>query len=169
MNKFTLVESLLEKPNPLKLKVLDKALSVAIPFNHPHKFKFRKISKQKVCIDIPFIRKNKNHLNGIHACAIATLGEFCAGMLLVSNLGLEQYRYIMSELNCKYTFQGKSNLQGEAEINTQLLKELLTSVSNKEKSNITIKTFVKDEEGNEVAEVTSTWQIKPWKKVKTKL
>ncbi|MBL0097002.1 MAG: DUF4442 domain-containing protein [Bacteroidetes bacterium] len=57
-----------------------------IPFNQPHRLKVEQVKGDALLISIPFIRKNKNHINGIHACALATLCEYISGLSLARAL-----------------------------------------------------------------------------------
>ncbi len=166
---FKLIDKLIANPSKMNLIALDKLFKIGIPFNAPHGFKIVEMNQDKVRITLPNRKLNHNHLSGIHACAIATVGEFCAGLSLLSSFGISQYRLIMSEMHVTYTYQGKMDLEGvclvqqidQASIHTalretgQYLQKLITKIS--------------DKNGNEVATVTTTWQLKPWDKVKTKI
>jgi acyl-coenzyme A thioesterase PaaI-like protein len=70
-------------------------------------------------LNYPSSGKNKNHLGGAHACAIATLGEFTAGLLLTRALGSSTYRIIMTDLYVDYLKQGRTHLYGTALITDQ--------------------------------------------------
>ena len=87
MSKFNLIEKLLKKSeNPYSRWLLEKALNRGIPFNLPHRFSFLKVTDNETQIKLPFIRKNMNHLRGFHSCAMATLGEYPAGLLILKKL-----------------------------------------------------------------------------------
>ncbi len=166
MQKY--VDFLFKNPKGAKLTLISQILAQVIPFNSPHGFRFLEISDQKIKIRLPFIRKNKNHLGGIHACAIATLGEYCAGILLLKNLGTKEYRYILSDLKIKYHYQGRMDLIGEAIIEEEKIQLLRTSLESQDKTTQEVLTEIRDVKNNHVATVFSTWQLKKWDKVHTK-
>jgi hypothetical protein len=107
-------------------------------------------------------------LGGIHACAMATVGEYCAGMSLLKIFGISKYRLILSELSVKYTYQGRVELEGiclPTQIDNEKVKKGL-EVDGKFFQEL--KTVIREVNGQEVAVVTTLWQLKDWEQVKTK-
>lgn len=167
---FKVIDKLLESPNDISLMALNKILTLGIPFNAPHGFKIKKITDHQVVVSLPNRKLNHNHLSGVHACAMATVGEFCAGISLISSFGISKYRLIMSEMHCEYTWQGKTDLEGicvRSGINNDAIAEGL------EKDGIylqPLETIIQEvKTGKEVCRVKTVWQLKKWEKVKTKL
>ncbi len=165
---YKLIDKLIANPTPLNLMALDKVLKVGIPFNAPHGFKILEMNAERVRISLPNRTLNHNHIGGIHACAMATVGEFCAGLSLLSCFGISKYRLIMSEMHVTYTFQGRVNLEGICSP-TQIDRESLQKALETEGKYVqTLVTKISDTNGKEVAVVTTTWQLKNWEQVKTK-
>ena len=159
---------MLTNPTPLNLAALNKILTFAIPFNAPHGFKIKKLNLDEVVISLPKKRLNHNHLGGVHACAMATVGEYCAGMSLLTCFGISKYRLILSELNVKYIYQGRIDLEGVCsprQINVEEVQDILQ----KEGKHLQeLKTTIRDLNGKPIAEVTTLWQLKDWNHVRTK-
>jgi acyl-coenzyme A thioesterase PaaI-like protein len=148
--------------------VLDKIMRVGIPFNAPHGFKILELSQDSVVIKAPNYKLNHNHLGGIHACAMATIGEYAAGMSLLTMFGISKYRLILSELNVKYLYQGRTDLEGTCSPH-QINKEAVESgLAAEGKFLQPLETIIRDSNGKEVAIVKTTWQLKPWENVNTK-
>lgn len=164
---FKAIDYFLQNPSDLNLMALNKILTLGIPFNAPHGFKIKKIDEECVQIDLPNKKLNHNHLGGVHACAIATLGEFCAGLTILKHFGISEYRLIMSELNAKYSYQARKNLTGKC-LQHFDHKQVAKDLAIEGKSSQTLSTTVYNSDGQEVAVVTTTWQIKKWDLVKTK-
>ncbi len=164
MNK--LADKLFANPTKFNLKLLQKLLDVTIPFNIPHKFQLTHLNNSECHATLPFKRKNKNHLGGVHACAMATIGEFCAGVLIIKNFGMKKYRIIMSDLSVEYKYQGRTNLNAKCvnSFDDTLIKQSLNETG---KYIQKLETNLFDEKNNLVATVSTTWQLKDWKKVKT--
>lgn len=164
-----IVDNLMQKSHQkLALKGLEKLFNTGIPFNSPHKFEFVEISEQKTLLRLPFIRKNKNHLGGMHACAVATLGEFPAGLSLIKKFGATRYRLIMKRIQVEYFKQAKSELTGEVIIDHHELDELGKTLRQKNKAEIIIITNILNPENEVVSVVHTTWQLKNWKEVQFK-
>jgi acyl-coenzyme A thioesterase PaaI-like protein len=165
---FKVLDKLIENPSRLNLGFLNNILKFGIPFNAPHGFKIKKLSDEEVIISLPNKKLNYNHLGGVHACAMATVGEYCAGMSLLRNFGISRYRLILSELNVKYTYQGRVELEGichPTQINQDTVQQGLEMEG---KYFQELKTVIREVNGQEVAVVTTLWQLKPWEQVKTK-
>lgn len=165
---FKLIDKLLAKPDAVNLAVLDKILRIGIPFNAPHGLKLKKISSEEIVISLPNRKLNHNHLGGIHACAMATVGEYCAGVSILKSFGISKYRLIMSEMSVKYSYQGRMDLEGVCSPEQINIDEARRELESEGKYFQELKTIIRDLSGKEVAVVTTMWQMKNWDQVKTK-
>ena len=143
-------------------------LNFGIPFNSPHKFKFLDIKEGVTTLKLPYKRVNKNHLGGIHACAIATLGEFPAGIVLVKALGFAKYRLIMKKLDAEYFLQAKTAVIGTATVSKEELIRVQSELKISDSSEVKVTTEIYDLNENHIATVNTTWQLKNWTKVSFK-
>ena len=103
-----------------KLNFLLKRL---IPFNRPHGIKIIDLTANRVEVLLPMKNANLNHLKGLHACGLATAAEFSSGFLLLSRLGIENYRLIMQSLEVEYFYQGKTDARAIYELSDEELEE----------------------------------------------
>jgi acyl-coenzyme A thioesterase PaaI-like protein len=165
---FNVIDKLIANPTKTNLLALNNVLSVGIPFNAPHGFKIRQIDDDAVVISLPNRKLNHNHLGGVHACAMATVGEYCAGMSLLKSFGISKYRLILADLHVKYTYQGRTNLEGICSTRQIQREEANRALESEGKYLQTLVTLIRDKNGKEVATVTTTWQLKSWDQVKTK-
>lgn len=165
---YKMIDKLLANPTTINLMALDKVLRLGIPFNAPHGFKIKTLTRDAVIISLPNRKLNHNHIGGIHACAMATVGEYCAGMSLLSSFGISKYRLILSELNVKYTYQGRVDLEGICSPNQIDVEKAAAALEADGKYLQPLKTIIRDLNGKEVAEVMTVWQLKNWEQVKTK-
>ena len=85
-----------------KRRIVNFVLARFIPFNQPHGFRISEVFDDGVKINLPYKRVNKNHINGIHACALATLSEYASGLTLARHLNRENVRLIMKDLKMTY-------------------------------------------------------------------
>ncbi|MGE3608675.1 MAG: DUF4442 domain-containing protein [Bacteriovoracaceae bacterium] len=164
---YNMIDKLLANPTALNLVALNKVMTVGIPFNAPHGFKIKKLSSNSVEIFLPNRKLNHNHLGGVHACAMATVGEYCAGMSLLSSFGISKYRLIMSDLSVKYTYQARTDLT--ASCTHHIDKEAIQKALDSEGKYLQeLETIIRDKNGKEVATVKTMWQLKKWEQVRTK-
>ncbi len=152
------------------LWLLNMGLNRMIPFNQPHSFKIQKIDQNKISTQLPYKRRNLNHIKGLHACALATLCEFTTGVLLISNLNPHKYRLILRKLEVDYLYQGKTNANAEFTIKEEWLQPyIIEPLTKQDAIDIVCEIKISDTANNHLCTGKVTWQIKSWDKVKTKV
>lgn len=151
------------------LWLLNRVMNHAVSFNKPHGFKIINIAAHHVTTFAPYCKKNFNHVRGIHACAIATIGELAAGIVLMYHFSPAKYRFIMSTMQIDYHYQAKKNITAMAALSVEDKTTILNALQNADKTTQLIITKVMDKDHQLVATVKTTWQIKLWQNVKTKL
>ncbi|MBS1764163.1 MAG: DUF4442 domain-containing protein [Bacteroidetes bacterium] len=152
------------------LRLLNIMLWQKIPFNAPHRFKITKISPGKIEIKIPFRRSNLNHINSIHACALATASEYASGFCLTTLLPEKEYRLILKSLNTEYFFQGKKDIFIQHEMDKNSFNEILAGIPEETGAallHMEVEAF--DTDKNHISTSRVEWQIKKWSHVKTKV
>jgi acyl-coenzyme A thioesterase PaaI-like protein len=120
-------------------------------------------------IRMPYRRRNQNHIKGLHACGLATLSEYAAGLLLSYRLDPAKYRFIMRSLNMQYHYQGKMDAVATFSISEQWLNDNVISPL-RQNDHVYVLCEVKtyDVQGNHLCTGTTEWQVKNWDKVKLK-
>ena len=152
------------------LLILNKLLGRVIPFNRPHGFRILEIGDHFIRTTSSYKRSNHNHVRGIHACAIATVAEFSAGFLLLTKLNPNRYRLIMSRIEVDYLYQAKEQIISESFLAPERLEEeVIEPLEKQELISIRMKSLVNDVSGNEIAVAYTTWQVKRWDRVRTKV
>jgi acyl-coenzyme A thioesterase PaaI-like protein len=152
-----------------KLKLLNVILALKIPFNARHGFKVLALGKDSVTTGAKYLRRNMNHIKGIHACAIATIAEFSAGLVLMRAFDFKKYRLIMSHLEATYHYQAKQSLRAVAQLTDEKCQKIIHSLSTQDSLTTKIISEIYDAGDHHVATVQTTWQLKSWAKVRTKL
>lgn len=130
-----------------------------IPFNKPHRFRIGSLAEGAASVEAPPRRWNRNHLGTVHACALATIGEFAAGLALLGAFDPSAYRLIMSRLEVDYTRRAKGRILAAAAV------ELVTLRADLAASDVAlsvVESELRDGEGEVVARVRTHWQVKSW-------
>ncbi len=144
-------------PNQLARHLMvDKIMERVVPFNRGMGFKVKELSQDLVKVVSPNKKRRQNHLGGAHACALALLGEYPAGLLLGQNYSLQSYRLILSELHMDYKKQGRGELTAVAEKNEDFPKVI------KDEAWFDMTTNISNSKGETVAICTTKWQLKSW-------
>ncbi len=152
------------------LAVLNILLRRVIPFNRPHGFRITEIGDNHITTSGPCRRANHNHLRGIHACAIATVAEISAGFLLLTKLDSQHYRLIMSRMEVDYLYQAKQQIFSISSLAAERIEaEIIAPLQLQDSVSIVLESRVSDVSGNEIADARTTWQIKRWERVQTRV
>jgi Domain of unknown function (DUF4442) len=168
INPTNLIEK--AKTSKLYLKLLNWGLFRMIPFNAPHQFSVVEIKDWEIKTSLPYIRKNLNHISGLHACALATVSEFTTGLMLITKLPSSKYRLILQRLEMEYHFQGKMDAFGAFSISEKWLNEnIIVPLESNDSVVIPCEVKIHDRKGNHLTTGKAFWQIKDWSKVKTKV
>ena len=158
------------KSSSFHRKLLNFALDRMIPFNKPHGFRIVEIGDDHITTSIPYIKRNLNHIKGLHACALATVSEFTTGFLLLSKLDSKKYRLIMQRLEMDYHYQGKTDGKATFALTEEWLhKEVIVPLETHESVVVVCEVRIHDQAENHLTTGKVHWQIKDWQKVKTKL
>ncbi len=151
------------------LWVLNRLLLRTVPFNAPHRLKVLTISDDEITIAAAYKRYNQNHIKGIHACLLATLCEYAAGLSLLRHLSPAEYRIILKNINVTYHYQAKTDVfvnfkLSKNEVETKFMLPLQTQEALFHEFTVE----VHDANKNHICTGLITWQIKAWKNVKMK-
>jgi len=152
------------------MKMLNSGLNRKVPFNKPHGFKILESGDDHITIYLPYKKANLNHIKGVHACALATLSEFTTGLSLIRKLDDKKYRIILKSLRMEYYYQGKTGITATYTLDDDWLKEMIINPL-KEEESVTVMLEVEshDTKSNHICTGFIEWQVKDWKKVRTKI
>ena len=151
------------------LWLLNLVSSRAVPFNKPHCFTIKHITKQSIHVELPYKKSNLNHIKGIHACALATLSEYCTGLVLLSAIDASLYRIILKSIHVTYHYQAKTAVFAKFELRQQWIEDNITlQIKNNEAVFTELNVEVYDLKNNHICTGLINWQIKSWSNVKTK-
>lgn len=154
--------------NRLYRRFLSYQLNRVVPFNAPHRLKVAHISNHSLTLYLPYRRRNRNHLKGIHACAMATIAEATSGFLLISRLDPRQFRLILQSLNMDYQYQAKTAVKATFDFDQDWWQQnVLAPLKKESKVVVPCTVRIDDMLKNQVATGTAHWQIKDWQQVKS--
>lgn len=96
-------------------------------------------------------RKVRNHLNSIHAIALANLGELASGLAVIMSLP-DNTRGIVTGLNIEYIKKARGELMAEGRCSLPEITEDIETIATAE---------IKDRDQDLVAKVTVDWRVGP--------
>lgn len=152
------------------LWLLNVILHRVIPFNKSHGLKITAITDDGFEMTMPYWKENMNHLKGLHACGLATLCEYIAGLTLIRKAGAENYRLIMENINVQYFYQAKGDVVTVFELSDEWMENNVTKpLQTEDATYVVLESNIFDKQGNKICTGTTRWQIKKWDKVRTKI
>jgi len=94
----------------------------------------------------------RNHLNSIHAIALANLGELASGLAMLAALP-EDVKAIVTSLEIEYVKKARGRLQAEGRAEPPgVITEPTTQI---------VRAEISDETGDIVARLNVHWQLRP--------
>jgi acyl-coenzyme A thioesterase PaaI-like protein len=133
--------------------VFDRILARAIPYTatvHPHVLA---IEPGFARVQVEDRRSLRNHLNSIHAIALANLGELSGGLAMSATLPPD-VRGILIGLRVAYLKKARGTLVAEARCDVPIVTAPI---------DYELQSHVMDASGDEVATITATWRLSPMK------
>lgn len=159
----------LEKKHPKFARFIAMLLLSRIsPFNAHLAAKMLEWSDNGCKILVKRRRKVRNHVATIHAGALFTLGETCAGLIIIRNFPFGGFRPLMSDVHATYSKQARDDVTGEAYIPPEKIAAMHADLARGEIPKIDVVTDMYDKNRLLIASVTTVWQVKPWKLVQTR-
>lgn len=156
--------------SPFFLKILNFGLGRKVPFNRPHGFRVLEIGADYITTYLPYRTVNLNHIKGIHACALATLSEYTTGLSLLRSLDAKKFRIILKSLRMEYYYQGKTGITASYSLDESWLKEkIIEPLKSEDSVTVIMEVESHDAKSNHICTGFIEWQVKDWKKVRTKL
>lgn len=143
-----------------------RCLGWMAPFNAHLKAEMLEWDEGRCVIQLRRHRGVKNHVGGIHAGALFTLGETCAGLAVIRSFPFENYRPLMSEVRVEYNKQARGDVVGEAVIAPAEIARMKSVINSGEVPFTNVITNIRNQEGEIIAVATTTWQIKRWEMVR---
>lgn len=152
-----------------QLWLLNTVLLRTVPFNKPHGLKVIRIAEDGITIAAKNRRSNQNHIKSIHACLLATLCEYVSGLSLLLKLDPQAYRIILKHIHMTYHYQAKKDVSVTFNLpDDYFIGEIITPLEQAEAIFKEFTVEVYDTDRNHICTGLINWQIKSWKKVRTK-
>lgn len=125
--------------------------AVMVPHAARMGFRVQSLSPTNIAVTMPDKRANRNHLRSIHAMALAHLGEFTTGLLLLYAVSPLGYRTILTSYEIEYLRKARGTITGRAKL--KLPKGSL------DKKTVTVEAQLVDAHGEVVARSRAGWRI----------
>ena len=138
--------------NPLGRKLFNLTLVRSVPYSGSIKADVIHLEAGFVQVALKDRRKIRNHLNSIHAIALANLGELASGLAMITALP-SGTRSIVTHLDIEYLKKARGRLCAEGRATPpKMINDSVESLATAD---------ILDEEGDLVACVSVLWRLSP--------
>jgi acyl-coenzyme A thioesterase PaaI-like protein len=160
-NAFSRIVAKFQKvPAPIRRWAMSKALGSYVKFAGTAGIDFEEISTERVICHIRNVKKNQNHIKGVHAAAMALLAETATGFAFGMNLPDDKLPLLKS-MKVEYKKRAQGDLKAVASLNA----EQIALARSQEKGDVLVAVTVTDESGNEPIQCEMVWAWIPKKRV----
>ncbi len=126
-----------------------------VPFLETTGIQFDELSRETVAVSVKNNRSVQNHIQGIHACVMATLAETATGFVVSLNTPDDKLPLLKS-MQVDYLRLAKGNMKATA----SLSDEQALALQNEERGNFEVTCLIEDEKDSPEEppiQVTMTW------------
>lgn len=146
-------------PASWKVRLQTALMGRFVPFLNTAGLRFDHISAEEVRVSVANRKKIQNHINGVHACAMALLAETATGF--VTNMNTPDDKLILlKSMHIDYTRRSVGNMRAVATISD----EQAATIAQQERGNFVVPCRVYDDSGEEPVDVSMTWAWVPKQK-----
>jgi acyl-coenzyme A thioesterase PaaI-like protein len=148
--------SLNRLPAFLRPTVVSFLLGRLVPLVGTASLRFEELSSQRVVVSIRNRRPVQNHIQGVHAAAMALLAETATGFCVGMNLPDDKLPLIKS-LKVSYVKRAVGGMRAVAELRPEQVQQILTQ----DKGEVTVPVSITDESGGEPIQCEMVWAWVP--------
>ena len=146
-------------PNSVRTFALSKTFGRIVPMVGTAGIRYDVVEPNKVVVSIKNKRPMQNHINGVHAAAMALLAETATGFVVGLNVPDHRIMLIKS-LHVDYKRIAKGDLVATATLSDEQRQYIIDN----EKGELIVPITVTDESGQSPIECTMNWAWLPKKK-----
>ncbi|HRH91718.1 MAG TPA: DUF4442 domain-containing protein [Agitococcus sp.] len=146
------VESSKWLPANIRATVISKIFGKVVPYVGTSGLLYEEITPERVVVSIKNQRKVQNHINNVHAAAMALLAETATGFVVGMNLPDDKLPLIKS-LKVNY----HKRTQGDMRAVATLTPEDIARIESEPKGEVLVPVIVTDESGGEPIKCEMLW------------
>lgn len=142
-----------------KYKPLAALVESAIPIVSQMGLKVVSMRKGYVKLLMP-LKNNINHVGTMYAGSLFTLGEIMGGAMVVASMDTRRFYPLVKDVQIRYRRPATTDITAELSLSEDRLKEIISVLEEKGKSDMPLELELLDAGGEVVAIITGMWQVR---------
>lgn len=142
-----------------KFKPLAALVESAIPIVSQMGLKVVAMRKGYVKLLMP-LKNNVNHVGTMYAGSLFTLGEIMGGAMVIASMDAGRCYPLVKDVQIRYRRPATTDITAELSLSEDRLKEIVSVLEEKGKSDIPLELELLDAGGEAVAVITGMWQVR---------
>lgn len=143
-------------PTGLRQWLTSAVLGRVVPMVGTASLRFEEVSSQRVVVHIRNRKPVQNHIQGVHAAAMALLAETATGFCVGMNLPDDKLPLIKT-LKVNYLKRAQGDMKAVAQLRPEQIEQILTL----DKGEATVPVQITDSAGNEPIDCEMVWAWVP--------
>ena len=143
-------------PRPLRRRALSVAFGRAVPFVGTARLQVETLEPEGAVLSVENKRRVQNHIDGVHAAAMALLAETATGFVVGMNLP-DDTLPLLKSMHIDYLKRAKGGLRAEASLTLGQRQDIVGSP----KGDVLVAFKITDEAGNEPIRTEMVWAWVP--------
>ena len=139
-------------PAPLRTWAISNVLGRAVPLVGTAGLRYEAIDTERVVVSIRNQRKVQNHIQGVHAAAMALLAETATGFCVGMNVPDDKLPLIKT-MKVDYLKRSQGDMRAEAHLTEAQIKQIRTQ----DKGEVTVAVKITDASGQEPIQAQMVW------------
>lgn len=139
-------------PAPLRTWAISKVLGRTVPLVGTAGLRYEAIDTERVVVSIRNQRKVQNHIQGVHAAAMALLAETATGFCVGMNVPDDKLPLIKT-MKVDYLKRSQGDMRAEAHLTEAQIKQIRTQ----DKGEVTVAVKITDASGQEPIQAQMVW------------
>ena len=158
-NMCRMVDKTAALPAVLRGWAITKLFGKFVPFLDTAGLRFEEVGRERMVVSIRNRKKVQNHINGLHAAAMALLAETATGFVVGMNVPDDKLMLLKS-MKVEYLKRAQGDMRAVATLDQQQVGRML----NEDKGDVLVNVVVTDESGESPIRCEMVWAWVPKKR-----
>jgi acyl-coenzyme A thioesterase PaaI-like protein len=149
-------------PSTPDFDAIREGLAQAVPFTRTIGLEYLELSAERALLRLPDRSDLHNHVGGLHAGAMFTLGESATGAVVIGSFAdlMDRFTPLAAGGQIRYRALAMGDVTAEAQL-ARPAAEVRAEVAERGKARFDVEVVLRDAAGTTTGEMSITWALRP--------